>query len=609
MLKRLIYALVGVVGLALIGLAIASATVWRADDVLRASATADQAIVVTDPGVLEMAGDPVTVTATVPDGGHVVLAIGRDTDVEGWVGTDAHQRVSGLVSWHALALTSAPRPGTASPGEATAPAPDEATGSASVAPDEAATATAVPDAAASDMWVARAAGEGSAELTWQAQPGRWSLLVVGSAADGAAAPPTLELAWPRTVTTPYLVPGSVVGAVLALLALLLLGRDVRRGHHGPAEWTPVLTEPVPVLTATGAQRALTRRQLREMRVLAEAGHRVELPVDEPAAAAATDRVPPAAAAADPVAARAGAGPATRGEVRPDEVGPDEVRSHEVRPDEVEPDEVEPDEAPAGTGRQIPFLGRRSLRRRQAAPRLETSAAGTTASLPPVADEPRVSSPAPGNRFADRPATVPAGSPAPARPAWAPLRGAAGESVRPGGVPGIEPSGTPRTAAEAPATTPASATSVGSAPATGSSAPTTPGPVPSGEVVHEPAWLRTAVDDAHRRDARERRASAPAAPTDAPVSDAPLAAPPTPTQIPAGRPGGGRPGWEPRSRRAVRREASGDGPERSAKGDGPPAEPPVPEPDRTAAEQPEASRADAWRRAWGLPSLDTEEGEK
>ena len=92
MRNRLIYAALGIVGVLLIGLAIASATVWRADSVLRASATADQAIVVTDPGVLEMAGDPVTVTATVPTGDRVVLAIGRDTDVDGWVGTADHQR-------------------------------------------------------------------------------------------------------------------------------------------------------------------------------------------------------------------------------------------------------------------------------------------------------------------------------------------------------------------------------------------------------------------------------------------------------------------------------------------------------------------------------------
>lgn len=545
MLKRLIYAVVGVVGLALIGLAIASATVWRADDVLRASATADQAIVVTDPGVLQMAGDPVTVTATVPDGGRVVLAIGRDTDVDGWVGTDAHQRVSGLASWHALALATAGVPTSTSTGESTTPSPDEAaTASPSARSDEATEATAaVPDAEASDMWVAQAEGEGSAELTWQAQPGRWSLLAVGSAADGSAAPPTLELAWPRTVTTPYLVPGSVVGALLALLALLQLGRDVRRSHRGPAEWTPVLTEPVPVLTSTGAQPALTRRQLREMRALAEAGHRIEVPAeaDEPAVEAGQVATATAAAA-----------------------------------------------GPADEGGQASLLGRRSLRRRQTAAEpgtreADTTEADTTASPRPVPEDPARIAPAEPVTgewpvVAGQPATVGADSGlADARPAWAPGRRAeaAGSRVAAGVVDAVPP--------RAPAFPVAAAPDAGSAPAP--VAPSSPvaagrgGEAPD-EAAHQPAWLRAASDQVRRRDARGRQtpAWAPGAST-----------PPAGESVPES--------WGSPQAPGLDRVA----PEPSA--------PEPPAPDQTAGEQPEASRADAWRRAWGLPSLGAEEGEK
>ena len=70
MLKRLIIAAVGVVGLVVIGLGIASATVWRADDVLVATTSGGSHTLVTDPGVLELGGDPVTVTVSVPDGGQ-----------------------------------------------------------------------------------------------------------------------------------------------------------------------------------------------------------------------------------------------------------------------------------------------------------------------------------------------------------------------------------------------------------------------------------------------------------------------------------------------------------------------------------------------------------
>ena len=46
-----------------------------------------------------------TVHVTVPDKGQVTLAIGRDTDVLGWVGTDAYGQVTGLDDWHELAIT------------------------------------------------------------------------------------------------------------------------------------------------------------------------------------------------------------------------------------------------------------------------------------------------------------------------------------------------------------------------------------------------------------------------------------------------------------------------------------------------------------------------
>ena len=95
-MKRLIIAAVGVVGLVVIGLGVASATVWRADDVLVAGTSGGPHTLVTDPGVLELGGDPVTVHVTVPDKGQVTLAIGRDTDVAGWVGTEAHGQVTGL---------------------------------------------------------------------------------------------------------------------------------------------------------------------------------------------------------------------------------------------------------------------------------------------------------------------------------------------------------------------------------------------------------------------------------------------------------------------------------------------------------------------------------
>ncbi|MGY4645585.1 hypothetical protein [Cellulomonas sp. URHB0016] len=262
MLKRLLTAAIGVVGLVVVALGIASATVWRADDVLVAQSHGDARTLVTDPGVLELGGDPVTVTVRVPDKSRVVLAVGRDTDVEGWVGPDAHDRVTGLSSWDQLALKGV------EPDVTPSPAPSDAAAPPTPAPTDAAGVTAadastVADPTGSDMWVAEAEGKGSATLVWHAQPGRWSLLAVSAEGDAV---PTLSLAWPRVVTTPWLWPCVVVGGLLVLLSLGLVLRGAlrrRAGIVGP-QWRDVGTGPTPTVEPSRAGLpALTRRQLRE----------------------------------------------------------------------------------------------------------------------------------------------------------------------------------------------------------------------------------------------------------------------------------------------------------------------------------------------------------
>ncbi|HWJ86250.1 MAG TPA: hypothetical protein VNR62_12535, partial [Cellulomonas sp.] len=271
--KRVITAAVGVVGLVVIGLGVASATVWRADDVLVATATSGDHLIVTDPGVLELGGDPVTVRATTSGGDPVVLAIGRDTDVAGWVGADAHTRVTGLSTWHELETDVVT--GQPSVEEPTSPTP-EPTGSASDEPSPSSTAaagtdgtadeTTTPDPTDSDLWVAQATGDGSARLVWPAQDGRWSLLVAGTG-DSA---PTLSLSWPRVVTTPWLWPLVILGAILALGAGALLLRDWNRRRTGADEpqWHPVTTGAMPTVGEPSAP--LTRRQIREAELAARA---------------------------------------------------------------------------------------------------------------------------------------------------------------------------------------------------------------------------------------------------------------------------------------------------------------------------------------------------
>ncbi|MHB1065552.1 MAG: hypothetical protein ACYC1Z_13860, partial [Georgenia sp.] len=216
MTRRIISVSLIVLGVIVGALAIASATVWRPTDTVTLSLPARPAapLVRTEAGVLDAVADEVTVTVTGDADQPVTLVVGRVADVDAWVGTDAHTAVTGLASWHEL----------------------EATDVAGEPPAEgAAEQPAVTAAlAGSDMWVVSETGTGSVAITWEHRPGRWSVVAATDAGPG----PDLALTWPVEVSTPWLVPGVIIAAVLGLagLALLVLelleARELRRRGGG-----------------------------------------------------------------------------------------------------------------------------------------------------------------------------------------------------------------------------------------------------------------------------------------------------------------------------------------------------------------------------------------
>ncbi len=268
MLQRALATLLCLLGIAAIGLGVASATVWRPADHLTASLRSADGIVVTDPGVLDLAASSVKVSARAVTG-PVVLALGRSDDVMAWVGDDAATRVSGLASRtllegaeaHATASAQPTPTGTASaaatptgtasaaatptgtasaaatptetasaaatPAESTTPSPGATpTGAGSAVADGSASASPRPDPTGSDLWIAETSGTPSATFAWTAVPGRWSMLAVAT----AGGPVTIELTWPQVVTTPWRTPGIAVGSLLLLVGavwwvLLLLQRS------------------------------------------------------------------------------------------------------------------------------------------------------------------------------------------------------------------------------------------------------------------------------------------------------------------------------------------------------------------------------------------------
>ena len=315
MLQRIIAALLLVGGLVAVGLGVASATVWRDSDTVVATTayTGDGTMLVTEPGVLDLVAEDVTIRATAPGEQQVTLAIGREVDVTGWVGEDAHGVVTGLSDWDALATRAAEpaaaeepaegetpaegespaegeTPAEEAPAEGETPADGEAAEGETPADGEAAegetpaeAAVVGVDPAGSDMWFEESTGAGSASLRWSDQPGRWQLLVAG-VGEGAVAP-TLELSWPRQVETPFLWPGVIGGAVLILLGLGIGAASLRPKRRGPSgrgtatSATPAVGPAASPQTPTGERdpgedggeaptdtaqvRMLTRRELRE----------------------------------------------------------------------------------------------------------------------------------------------------------------------------------------------------------------------------------------------------------------------------------------------------------------------------------------------------------
>ncbi|WP_182111637.1 hypothetical protein [Actinotalea sp. JY-7876] len=230
MLQRALASLLCLLGAASIGLGIASATVWRPSDTLTATASAPEGttLLVTDPGVLDLAADDVSVRASASGDTPVVLAVGRSADVDAWVGQDAYVRVTGLADRETL-RTQEVEATTPTP----TPAPDPAEPVDPAAPADApAETTPAPDPTGSDLWLWEAGGTGEATLEWAAQEGRWSLLVATTGEDPA--PPTLTLTWPQVVTTRWLVPGVVAGAVLLLAGLAWWGLLLVRARRGVA---------------------------------------------------------------------------------------------------------------------------------------------------------------------------------------------------------------------------------------------------------------------------------------------------------------------------------------------------------------------------------------
>ncbi|NDR53912.1 hypothetical protein [Actinomyces sp. 565] len=291
--RRILSVIIAVLGLVAIALAVCSATVWRPSSTAQASLAQnpDQHYVVTEPGVLSLVESDVKVTATAASADQqVFIAVGHAQDVDAWLAADPFISVTGLLDWNTLAseaVTTRCPEDAAVPTSAASASSEDATAAATAAESavtegsEGCTDLENSDAdpADSDLWITSKTGTGSATLELDTSG---SDLVVLVATDGASNAPQLSLSWPRHVSTPWLIPGLVLGGMLLLVGVFLFLIDIQMRHADEqrraraaqraarmAQADSVATVGIPQIG--DPDRPLTRREQRDKERAEQAG--------------------------------------------------------------------------------------------------------------------------------------------------------------------------------------------------------------------------------------------------------------------------------------------------------------------------------------------------
>ena len=281
MIRRIVSVIATILGLVVIALAVCSATIWRPSATVQATLTQtpDQHYVLTEPGVLGLVDSSVTITATA-EGRPVFLAVAYTVDAKAWLADDPYLSVTGLTDWNTLSAApvterceTADPAQTATPGaDATAEAPADAATADATGSGGACTALADSNADPSqaDLWLKAASGQGTATLENVVEPDT----VLLAATDGSGPAPRITLSWPRAVSTPWLVPGIILGGLLLLAGVfgLLIDIQMRRAdsqrRQRAAERAARLATADSVATVglprvEDPDRPLTRREARE----------------------------------------------------------------------------------------------------------------------------------------------------------------------------------------------------------------------------------------------------------------------------------------------------------------------------------------------------------
>lgn len=227
-MRRLIGAVLLIVGAAIFILGIGSASWWKPPAEVTATTHSDSkaGVIATEPGVLELVNDEVEVTASAP-GTRVEMVVARTERARLWLGQTPYVSVTGLSDWETLK--------TEDPADPEAPESLQLEGS--------------------DLFIPENffSGEGQAEVTLAVPQGDFTLIAVG--ADGTT--PSLSLSWNRQVNTPMTMPLIISGIILAAAGAALFMYDSQsrriaaRGQDRSDMWVADAKIPADRAEATG----------------------------------------------------------------------------------------------------------------------------------------------------------------------------------------------------------------------------------------------------------------------------------------------------------------------------------------------------------------------
>lgn len=185
-------AIVAVIGLALLATGVLRGTVFRPPSTTTATlgAAPAQPVVVSQAGMMGLAGPRLVVTAKSSSTAPVFLGIGRARDVEQYLGKVSRLSLTGENGAGALTTSTL------------------------------GSEKSLPDPGLVDVWVVSVRGDGTATLTWPDVEGQWALV---AATDGTqAAPAELTFTWSGAKPPASGSAFIAIGAVLLICGVVLL---------------------------------------------------------------------------------------------------------------------------------------------------------------------------------------------------------------------------------------------------------------------------------------------------------------------------------------------------------------------------------------------------